>query len=69
MRAIKEFTWFILNEDVSDIINLMKSLEDSNVLIDGITETAKDEVKKQEGRFLSSFLDSSAASFVHLAWR
>ena len=54
---------------MSDIINLMKSLEDSNVLIDGVTETVKDEVKKQEGRFLSSFLDSSAASFVHLGRR
>ena len=35
---------FILNEDVINIIKIIKSLEDSDVLIDGITETAKYEI-------------------------
>ena len=49
MRAEKGLSLFILNEDMNDIINIIKSLEDSNVLIDGITKTVKHEVKKQEG--------------------
>ena len=49
MRAEKGLSLFISNEDMNDIINIIKSLEDSNVLIDGITKTVKHEVKKQEG--------------------
>ena len=42
----------------------MNSLEDSNVFIDGITETVKHEIKKQEGGFLSALLAPLAASLV-----
>ena len=42
MRAGKGFPLFILNEDINDIIKIIKSLEDSGMLIDGITETVKD---------------------------
>ena len=31
---------------MNDIIKIMKSLEDSGVLIDGVTETVKHEIKK-----------------------
>ena len=55
MRAGKGFTLFISNEDMNDIIKIIKSLEDSGVLIDGVTQTVKDEIKKQEGRFLGAF--------------
>ena len=37
VRAGKRFTLFILNEDMNDIIKILKSLENSNVLIYGIT--------------------------------
>ena len=43
---------------------LLKLLEDSGVLIDGVTETVKHEIKKQEGRFLGAFLAPLAASLV-----
>ena len=46
------------------IINIIKSLEDSNVLIDGITETIKMKQKKQEGEFLPALLAPLAASLV-----
>ena len=36
VREGKEFTLFILNEDVNDIIKIIKSLEDSGLLIDGV---------------------------------
>ena len=35
-------SYFISNENVN-IITIIKSLEDSGVLIDGVTETVKDE--------------------------
>ena len=36
-------------------IKTVKSLEDSFVLIDGVTETVKDETKKQERGFLGVY--------------
>ena len=41
VRAGKGFTLFISNDDMNDIIKIIKSLEDSGVLIDGVTETVK----------------------------
>ena len=49
VREGKRFTLFVLNEDVNDIIKIIKLLEDLGVLFDGVTETVKHE-KKQEGR-------------------
>ena len=49
---------------MNDITKIIKSLEDSSVLIDGVTETGKDEIKKQEGGFLGVLLVPLAASLV-----
>ena len=46
VRAGKRFTLLISNEDMNDIIKIIKSLVDSNVLIHGITETVKHKLKK-----------------------
>ena len=46
MRAGKRFTLFISNKGMNDIIKIIISLQDSDVLIDGITETVKYETKK-----------------------
>ena len=51
VRTEKEFILFNSNEDMNDIIKIIKSLEDSNVLIDGITETVKHEIKKHGARY------------------
>ena len=40
---------FILNEDMNDIIKIIKSLEDFSVLIDVVTETVKREINKKVG--------------------
>ena len=56
VRAGKGFTSFIFNEDMNDIIKIIKVLEDSGVLIGGVTETVKREMKKkQEGTFLGAW--------------
>ena len=52
VRAERGFNLFISDEDINDIIRIIKSLEDSGVLIDCVTETVKHQVKK-EGRFLA----------------
>ena len=44
VRGGKGFTLFILNENMSDIIKIIKSLEDSVVLIDGVPETVKRQI-------------------------
>ena len=51
-RAAQEFTLFMSNEDMNGIIKIMKSLEDSAVLIDGVTETVKHEIKNNKADFL-----------------
>ena len=56
MRARKGFILYILNEDMNDIIKTIKALEDSDVLIDGLTETVKHEIKDQEGVFPGALL-------------
>ena len=64
VRARNGFILFILNEDVNDIIKVIKSLEDPGVLIDRIIETVKREIKKQEDGFLGALLAPLAASLV-----
>ena len=51
---------------MNDMIKIIKSLEDSGVLIDGVTETVKHEIKKQKGRFLGALLSPLATSTVQL---
>ena len=64
LRKRKRLPLFISNEDMNDIIKIKNSQEDLGVLFDGVTETVKHEIKKQEGRFLGAILASSAASLV-----
>ena len=42
-------------------IKTINSLEDSRVLINGVTETVKHEIKKQESRLLEALLADLAA--------
>ena len=46
VRAEKGFSLFISNEDTNNIIKIIKSLEDSDVLINAVTETVKHKIKK-----------------------
>ena len=50
---------------MNDIIKIIKSLEDSRVLIDRVTKTVKHKMKKQEGQYLEALLAPLAASLVH----
>ena len=44
------------------ILKIVKSLEDSGLLLEGVSETMKNEVKEQKGGFLSMLLGTLGAS-------
>ena len=52
----------ISNKDMDDIMKIVKSLEESGLLIKGISETIKNEAKEQKGGFLPILLKTLAAS-------
>ena len=54
----------ISNDEKDDIIKIVKSLEDSSLLLNGVTETIQNEVKEQKGGFLSMLLGTLGASLL-----
>ena len=57
-------TLIISNDEIHDIIKIVKSLEDSGLLIKGLTKTVQNEVEKQKGGFLSALLVTLGASLL-----
>ena len=57
-------TLIISNDEIEDIIKIVKSLEDSGLLIKGVTETVQNEVKEQKGGFVSMLLGTLGASLL-----
>ena len=57
-------TLIISNNDMQDLLKIVKSLEDSGILFNGITETVKNEIKEQKGGFLSMLLGTLGASLL-----
>ena len=49
-------TLIISNNEIEDIIKIVKSLEDSGLLLKGVSETVQNEAKEQKKGFLSIFL-------------
>ena len=52
------------NDEIEDIIKIVKSLEDSCLLLKGVTETVQNEVKQQKEGFLSMLLSTLVASLL-----
>ena len=67
--GIKNKTWFwnttliISNEEMNDVMKIIQALEDSNILLKGVTKT-KNETKEQKGGFLSMLLGTLGASLL-----
>ena len=57
-------TLIILNDEMDDILKIVKSLEDSNILLKGVKETIQHEAKEQRGGFLSILLGTLGASLL-----
>ena len=54
----------ISNNEIEDIIKIVKSLDDSGSLLDGVTKTVQNDVKEQKGGFLSMLLGTLGASLL-----
>ena len=48
-------TLIISNKDIDDLMKIVKSLEDSGLLLKGVTESIQNEVKEQKDGFLSIY--------------
>ena len=57
-------TLIISNDEIHDIIKIVKSLKDSGLLIEGVTKTVQNEVKEQKGGFFSMLLGTLGASLL-----
>ena len=49
---------------MKDILEKVKSLEDSGLLLKGVSETIKNKAKEQKGEFLSLLLGTLGASLL-----
>ena len=57
-------TLIISNDEIEDIIKIVKSLEDSGLLLKGVSETIQNEAKEQKGVSFSMFLGTLGASLL-----
>ena len=49
-------TLVISNEEMNDIMKVVQALQDSGILLKGVTKTIKNETKEQKDGFLSMLL-------------
>ena len=54
----------IEQEDMNDIIKIIEALENSGILLKGVTKTMENETKEQRGGFLSMLLGTLGASLL-----
>ena len=57
-------TLLISDNEMEDIIKIVKSLEDSDFLLKGVTGAVQNEAKEQKGGFLSMLLGTLCASLL-----
>ena len=57
-------TLIISNDEMDDTLKIVKSLENSGVLLKGVSETIQHEAKEQRGGFLSMLLGTLGASLL-----
>ena len=51
---------------MEDILKIAKSLEDSGLLLETVSETIKNEAKEQKGGFLSMLLGTLGAGLLEI---
>ena len=57
-------TLIIPNDEMEDIIKIVKSFEDSDLLLKGVSETTQNEAKEQKRGFLSMLLGTLGAGLL-----
>ena len=61
MLGAGTITLIISNDEMDDILKIVKSLEDSIVLLKGVSETIQHDAKEQRGGFRSMLLGTLGA--------
>ena len=56
MHGSATTTLIISNEEMNDIMKIVHTLEDSNILLKGVTKTVKNETKGKKRKFLGMLL-------------
>ena len=64
MGSGNKTTLIISDTEMEDIIKIVKSLEDSGLILKGVTEAVQNELKEQKGEFLSMLLSTLSASLL-----
>ena len=64
VRRSKGITLVISNEDMDDIIRFIESLQNSGVLIDGVSAILNMKLKKQKGAYLGILLENIDVSVL-----
>ena len=57
-------TLIISNEEMNDIKKIVQALEDSNILLKGVTKTIQNETNEQKGGHLSMLLGTLGTSLL-----
>ena len=57
-------TLIISNKEMNDIMKIVKSLEESGLLIKGVGERIKNKAKEQKGRFFGMLLGTLGSSLL-----
>ena len=57
-------TLIISNDEMNDILKIVKPLENSGAVLKGVSETIQHEAKEQRGGFLSMLLGTLGASLL-----
>ena len=57
-------TTLIISNEEMNIMKIIQALEDSNILLKGVTKTIKNETKEQKGGILSMLLGTLEASLL-----
>ena len=60
----KTTTLIIPNKEMNDTMKIIQVLENSGILLKGVTETTKNETKELKGGFLSMLLGTLGASLL-----
>ena len=60
----RTITQIISNDKMEEIMKIVKTLEDSNLLLKGVSETIQNEAKEQKAGFLSMLLGTLGASIL-----
>ena len=57
-------TLIMSNDEIEHIIKIVKSLADSGLLLEGVTQTVENEINEQKGGFLSMLLGALGVSIL-----